>query len=169
MLTHHLWFLTKTTAVPAEKLGFIEASTKNGLKYLEKDQLVVLFPEGENGNFKPTSKAYKLQEFKRGFVRMALKTQSPVIPSLVIGAEETHINLRKLRFSKYLYGLVLPLPLNILPLPVKWKIKIFDPIELPYGPEAADDKELVHEICNDIQEQMQEALNNELKKRKSLF
>ncbi len=169
VLTHHLWFLTKTTSVPAEKLGFIEATTDNGLKYLEREQLVVLFPEGEHGNFKPSSEAYRLQEFKRGFIRMALKTQSPIIPTLVIGAEETHINLRKLNFSKYLYGLVLPLPLNIIPLPIKWKIKIFDPLYLPYGPDAADNTELVHELANDIREQMQQALNKELKERKSVF
>src|SRR3954471_1959585 len=50
VLTHHLWFLNKTTAIPANKLGFIEATTANGIKALKKQQLVMLFPEGEYGN-----------------------------------------------------------------------------------------------------------------------
>ena len=44
VLTHHLWFLTKTTAIPASRLGFVEATTDNGLKFLNHNQMVVLFP-----------------------------------------------------------------------------------------------------------------------------
>lgn len=169
VLTHHLWFLNKTTAIPAQKLGFIEATTDNGIKALEKKQIVVLFPEGEYGNFKPSSKAYHLQEFKRGFVRMALQTGSPIIPTLVIGAEETHVNLSRLKLTRFLRGVVLPLPLNIIPLPSKWRIIFMEPIKLPYKKESANDRELVHELAEEIKEKMQERLNLELKKRDSVF
>lgn len=169
ILTHHLWFINKTTTLVANKLGFVEATFANGLKFLGKNQLVVLFPEGEYGNFKPTSKAYRLQEFKRGFVRMALQSKSPIIPTLVIGAEETHINLSRLRLPNQLRHLILPLPLNLIPLPARWKMKFLDPIYLPFKPEAADDSDLVHEICGDIRERMQRAINQELAKRKSVF
>jgi 1-acyl-sn-glycerol-3-phosphate acyltransferase len=169
VLTHHLWFLTKTTSIPANKLGFIEATTENGLKYLKRKQLVVLFPEGEYGNFKPSSKAYELQEFKRGFVRMALETGAPIIPALIIGAEESHVNLSRLKLTKFLRGVVLPLPLNLIPLPSKWKIIFMDPIKLPYERKAANDRELVKELAEEIQEKMQARLNAELKKRGSAF
>lgn len=167
ILTHQLWFINQLTAVPAQKLGFTEASFENGMHALDRNNLLVLFPEGEYGNFKPTSKAYQLQEFKRGFVRMALKTQAPIIPTLVIGAEETHINLRQLKLGKLLPGITAPLPLNILPLPVKWKIIFLEPVHLPYEASAIDDRELVHEIASELQEQMQEALSAEIVKRGS--
>ncbi len=169
VLTHHFWFLTKATAIPAEKVGFIEASMANGMAQLKKNNLVVLFPEGEYGNFKPTAKRYHLQEFKRGFIRMALKRQCPIVPTLVLGAEETHINLAQLKFTKYLRGVVLPLPLNVIPLPARWKIKFLPPIYLPYKAEAADDSELVKEIAQDIREQMQAAISEEVSKRGSAF
>lgn len=169
VLTHHLWFLNKTTAIPAQKLGFIEATTENGMKSLRKKQLVVLFPEGEYGNFKPSSKAYQLQEFKRGFVRMALANNAPIVPALVIGAEETHVNLKRLKLTKFLRGVILPIPLNVIPLPSKWKIIFMEPIHLPYKKNAADDRELVREIAEEIQEKMQERLNQELKTRGSVF
>lgn len=169
VLTHHLWFLTKTTAIPAQKMGFTEATIENGLQALHKNNLVVIFPEGEKGNFKPTSQMYELQEFRRGFIRLALETQSPIIPTLIVGAEETHINLSQLKLTKYLRGLVLPLPLNVLPLPVKWKIKFLPPIYLPYKKEAAQDRDLVLELAAEIQEQMQDALAEEMHKRSGLF
>ena len=54
------------------------------------------------GNFKASSNRYHLQEFKRGFIRMALLTKAPIIPTLIIGAEETHINLKQLKLAKYI-------------------------------------------------------------------
>ena len=169
VLTHHLWFLTQTTSLPAHKLGFVEATRENGLKFLKRNQQVVIFPEGENGNFKPSSQAYHLQEFKRGFIRMALITQTPIVPCLIIGAEETHINLKKLKLTKFLRGLVLPLPLNVIPLPAKWKITFLEPITLPFPPSSADDREVVLELAQMVREKMQKALNHELKERKSIY
>lgn len=169
VLTHHLWYLTKATAIPAEKVGFIEATMSNALAQLGKNNLVVLFPEGEYGNFKPTAQRYHLQRFRSGFVRLALIKQCPIIPTLILGAEETHINLAQLKFTKYLRGVVLPLPLNVIPLPAKWKIKILPPIHLPYQASAADDRDLVDDLCADIREQMQRAISDEVAKRGSIF
>ena len=169
VMTHHLFFLTKTTSIPANKMGFTEASIENGTNALKKNNLIILFPEGENGNFKPSTKMYQLQDFKTGFVRLAILTQSPIVPTLIIGAEEASINISQLKFTKFLRGIVLPVPLNIIPLPVKWKIKFLPPIYLPYKPDSANDRDLMMEVADDIQEQMQEALTEESLKRHSLF
>lgn len=169
ILTHHFWFLTQTTAIPAQKMGFTEATYENGLSLLKKGNAIVLFPEGEQGNFKPTSERYQLQEFKRGFVRLALETQSPIVPVVILGAEETHINLKKLKLTKFLKGSVIPLPLNIIPLPAKWRIRFLKPIKLPYPASAKDDEELVHEITLDIQEKIQSAITEEMEKRGNPF
>lgn len=163
VLTHHLWFLTESTSIPAHKLGFFEATYENGIQFLNNQQMIILFPEGEHGNFKPSSKRYQLQEFKRGFVRMSLETGAPIVPTIILGAEETHINLKKLKFTKYLRGLVLPLPLNIIPLPAKWKIIFKKPVQYPYASEKISDSELMHELAFDIQEKMQNHINHEIK------
>lgn len=169
ILTHHLWFFSNFTAETANKFGFIEATMQNGLNLLNKNNLVVIFPEGEMGNFKASSNKYRLQEFKRGFVRMALTTQSPIVPCLIFGAEEANINLRQLKIAKYLLGSVLPLPLNVVPFPSKWKIKFLPPIDLPFAPDAVNDTELVHDIANDIKDKMQEEINKELAQRKFVY
>ena len=166
VLTHHFWFLTDLLATTANKVGFIEANTKNGIEQLKKNNLVVIFPEGEHGNFKASTKRYHLQEFKRGFVRMALEAQCPIIPTLIIGAEETHLSLKPLKiFEKT----IIPLPLNIIPLPARWKIKFLAPIKLPYQKTAMMDEDLILETAQQIRESMQKALADELLKRKSIY
>lgn len=169
VLTHHFWFLTETTAIPAQKMGFTEATYENGVNALKKGNAIVIFPEGEHGNFKPTKERYQLQEFKRGFVRMALECQCPIVPAVIIGAEETHINLKTLKFTKFLKGSVIPLPLNVIPLPAKWRIRFLQPIYLPYKPSAVNDAELVHEIAQDVQEKIQTAIEQEIEIRGNPF
>lgn len=169
ILTHTFWFLHKFTQIPAEKLGFIKATYENGVRSLNKNNLVLIFPEGESGNFKPTIEAYQLQEFRRGFVRMALETEAPIIPVMVIGAEETHINLAQLSVGKWVKGLSIPLPLNLIPLPSKWKIVFMPPIYLPYSASQVNDVDLVRELAEDLQEKMQANLNRLLEQRKTIF
>jgi 1-acyl-sn-glycerol-3-phosphate acyltransferase len=170
VLAHKAWFLGDIKII-SEKMGMTPASTENGIRLLRKNNLVILFPEGEYGNYKPTSERYKLQEFHTGFVRMSLATSAPIIPTLVIGAEESSINLASLKFTKYLKGQVIPIPLTTLPLPAKWKIKFFEPIYLNqnYKPEDAQNYEKVKMIANEVRAKMQNLLDNELKNRKWIF
>ena len=169
VMTHFLWFLTQTTAIPAQRLGFMEATSQNGINLLKEGNLVILFPEGEKGNFKPTTQKYQLQEFRRGFVRWAIETKSPIIPTLIIGAEESQINLAQLELPFFIKKLILPLPINLIPLPSRWKIIFLPPVYLPYDSSAANHNDLVHEITADIQEKMQIALTTEIHSRKSIY
>jgi 1-acyl-sn-glycerol-3-phosphate acyltransferase len=169
VLTHKLWFLTKLTAKPAKKLGFIKAKTENGIKTLHNENLLLIFPEGEDGNFKPTSKKYQLQPFRAGLVRMAVETGAPIIPTLVIGAEEANLNLAHVKFRKVFKGLSLPIPLNLVPFPTKWKIIFLPKFELKYGIEALYDEARIQEMAQDLRRHSQEELDKELKKRDSIF
>jgi 1-acyl-sn-glycerol-3-phosphate acyltransferase len=168
LVAHKLWFLGEPVKVVSSKMGLVEADMNQCLKILGRDELLILFPEGEAGNFKPTHRRYRLQEFKRGFVRLAMITGAPIVPSYVIGAEETHINLRSLRFSKYIFGTIIPIPLNIIPLPVKWRIGFLPPIHLTgYSPADAMDRKKVFDVTREVKRIVQKAIIDELRKRKA--
>lgn len=169
VLTHKLWFSTDFSQRAAQKMGFYEANYENGLQFLKRKNAVVIFPEGEDGNFKSSGKMYTLQEFKRGFLRMAIETQSPIIPTLIIGAEESNFTLKKLTMNTLFKGLKLPLPLNLIPLPAKWRIVFLEPIYLPYDVTILEDHTFIREIASDIQELMQERMRAEIKKRGSIY
>ncbi len=170
MLAHPLWFVGPNIKVLAKSLGLDEADKDTGSRLLKKGNIVVLFPEGAEGNFKPTAERYHLQEFKRGFVRMAMSAKSPIIPTVVIGAEEANINLSSISVTKYLKGTVIPIPLNVLPLPSKWKIIFLPPYDMSkYSAKDAADKELVHRVANEIREMIQSRINAELKRREWIY
>lgn len=169
IITHKLWFIVPEISVHAKKLGLIPATFDNGLKILKKKELLVLFPEGEEGNFKPTKYRYRLRPFRRGFVRLALTTGAPIIPAVVIGAEESNITLSQIRLAQPLLGVLIPVPLNVLPLPAKWHIRYLPPIYLEKAPEKANDIEYVTKISRHIRRQLQKDLNELLRERKTIF
>lgn len=170
ILAHPLWFVGPNIRILARKMGLEEADKTAGERLLRAGECVMIFPEGAAGNFKPTAKRYQLQEFRRGFVRMAMATKAPIVPTVVIGAEETNINLSAISLTKVLKGTIIPLPLNILPLPAKWKIIFLPPVPMSaYTRKDAADTELVHKISESIRASIQNKIDEELKKREWIY
>ena len=165
VLLHRLWFTGGLLGPPARSLGFLEATYANGLTALKRNQVVILFPEGEAGNFKPTKERYRLREFRQGFVRMAARTHAPIVPVLILGAEESHINLGQVRLFNHL----LPLPFNIFPLPAKWKIRILPPVRLLAGPRELRIEGRAGDFAKKIRRKMQTELRRELSQRRYIF
>ena len=79
------------------KVGGVVASPYNALRMLEQDKLVAVFPEGVKGTGKPYSERYRLRRFGRGgFVEIALRTGSPIVPVAVVGSEEIYPKIAEL-------------------------------------------------------------------------
>lgn len=169
IIAHKLWFLRPEIAVRAEKMGLVPATYENGREILESGEALLLFPEGEEGNFKPTASRYRLRRFRRGFVRLALATGVPIVPAVVIGAEETHITLSQIRWAKEVLGIIIPVPLNVIPLPAKWKIVFMKPIVYAKAPEKVDDMAYVTKKSREVRLLLQKELHRQLKVRKRVF
>jgi 1-acyl-sn-glycerol-3-phosphate acyltransferase len=169
IIAHKLWFLRPEISVHAKELGLVPATYENGLKIIEDGEPLILFPEGEEGNFKPTSYRYRLRRFRRGFVRLALATGAPIIPASVVGAEETNITLTQLRWAKQVIGIVVPVPLNVLPLPAKWEIRFGKPIRIAKDPEKLHDMAYVTKVSREVRLALQKQLHAQLKHRKHIY
>lgn len=162
------------------KLGQTLANEENGIRLLEQGEIVLVFPEGIKGISKLYKDRYKLARFGRGgFVRMALKTSTPIIPVSVVGAEETYITFRQTRFISKLIGYpFLPISLRwpwlgllgLVPLPTKWYIDFGAPIQLDrYGDGADEDIVLVSQLTNQVRNTIQNMIYQRLGERKSIF
>ncbi|MCW2927105.1 MAG: hypothetical protein JWM86_1073 [Thermoleophilia bacterium] len=160
--------------------GQVLASSPNAYELLKRDQLIAVFPEGVKGMAKPFSERYNLQRFGRGgFVRIALRTQTPIIPVAVVGSEEIYPKIANMPIVNRLIGApfvpVTPLfPLfglaGLIPLPSKWHIEFCDPIDVTqYPAEAADDRAFVLELSERVRATIQERLKANLLKRRTPF
>src|SRR5450631_3665095 len=80
-------------------MGEVRACPENGERLLMRDELVGVFPEGVKGVGKYFRDRYRLARFGRGgFVRLALRTRSPIIPVSIVGAEETYPMISSMNF-----------------------------------------------------------------------
>ena len=110
------------------RLGAVRACPENAERLLRQDRLVAAFPEGSQGSGKLFRQRYQLQRFGRGgYVKLALKHGAPILPTAIIGAEETNPLLRRARILGRSFGTdYLPItptfpwlgPLGLLPAPV---------------------------------------------------
>ena len=162
------------------KMGQTIANEENGIRLLKQEQLVAVFPEGIKGVGKLYKDRYKLARFGRGgFVRMALKTQSPIVPVSVVGAEEIYISLYNAKAIARLIGfpffpITITWPwfglLGVVPLPTKWYIDFGEPIPTDsYPPDSYSNFNLVSQITDQVRNTVQNAIDQRLAERKSVF
>jgi 1-acyl-sn-glycerol-3-phosphate acyltransferase len=162
------------------RTGGVRASQENAERLLNKDHLVAVFPEGVKGIGKYYKERYHLQRFGRGgFIKLALRTGSPVIPVAVIGAEEIHPILYKSSLLAKPFGIpyipftpTLPLlgPLGLIPFPTKWSIYFGKPIDLSkYGKKTLEDELAVHRLSEMVRQTIQKMITEALKQRKSVW
>jgi 1-acyl-sn-glycerol-3-phosphate acyltransferase len=167
-------------SVTMRKLGGVVASPYNALRLLEQDELVAVFPEGVKGAGKPFKERYRLQRFGRGgFVELALRTGSPIVPVAVVGSEEIYPKVGEAPPLARLIGApyfpltpTFPLlgPLGVIPLPSRWRIQFGEPIDTArFGPDAAEDRSFVFELSEQVRESIQQLVYQNLVERGSAF
>src|SRR5262249_25795039 len=83
------------------RVGQVVGVPENAGRLLELGEAILVFPEGVRGINKSFVERYRLMEFGLGFMRLALETDTPILPIAVIGAEEQYVSFGNLeRFAK---------------------------------------------------------------------
>jgi 1-acyl-sn-glycerol-3-phosphate acyltransferase len=162
------------------RIGAVRACQENAERLLKKDNLVAVFPEGVKGIGKLYRDRYKLQRFGRGgFIRLCLRTRTPLVPCAIVGAEEASPLLYRDEVLSRAVGLpYLPVtptfpwfgPLGLIPAPTKWRILFGERIDFEgHGPEAAEDHVLVGRLADKVRSSIQQMLDRSLDERRSVW
>jgi 1-acyl-sn-glycerol-3-phosphate acyltransferase len=164
----------------SNRIGAVRACQENAERLLHHGALVAVFPEGMKGIGKLFRDRYKLQRFGRGgFVKLCLRTRTPVVPVAIIGSEETNPMLARVEYLARELGVpylpvtpTFPLlgPLGLLPAPTKWKMFFGTPIDFQsYGAESAEDEILVGRLAERVRGEIQSMLDRALAERRSVW
>lgn len=178
-LAYDLLFAYPVVGPLLPKLGMLPANHDNGRRALERGAPVVVFPGGDHEVFRPWTHRNRI-EFAghKGFVSLAIAAGVPVVPMTIHGAHQsTFVLTRGDAIAKRL-GLtrlrvkVLPLIVNIpfgitpafvpsVPLPAKVTLALGRPLEWSrrYGPDQADDPEVLQRCYDEITGVMQATLD----------
>jgi 1-acyl-sn-glycerol-3-phosphate acyltransferase len=174
-LAHNL-VLAMPTLGSLRKFGTVAASPENARKALDSGAALLVYPGGDYEVHRPSWERHRV-DFgdRKGFIRLALEQDVPVVPVVSIGGQETALFLtrggglaRMLRVDRLFRLKVLPISialpwgLNVgdmlghIPLPSKITIETLPAINLrqEFGPEPD-----VQEIYDHIIRLMQDTLD----------
>jgi 1-acyl-sn-glycerol-3-phosphate acyltransferase len=149
-LAHDMVFRVPGIREMVARWGTVPASPENMELALNRGAALLVYPGGDWETYRPSWESAKIDfAGRRGFARLALEYNVPVVPVVAIGGQETGLFLgrgsrlsRALRLDKSLRLKVLPpvlgppfgttildLPLRV-PLPAKITVSVGQPIDL---------------------------------------
>lgn len=157
------------------RVGQILGTPDNARALLEREEALLVFPEGVRGINKLWWERYQLQQFGLGFMRLALETKTPIVPVAVIGSEEQAPSLGNLKpLAKLLKMPAVPLLPQLLvpilgwaPLPTKYRLYFGEPIY--FEGDANDEDNVISEKVEEVRRHMQEMITFGLKNRRAVF
>ena len=161
------WFL---------RWGQVTGLPDNCRRLLDNDECVLVFPEGARGISKPFRDRYKMTAFGHGFLRLALETNTPIVPVAVVGAEEQTFNLYDVKVLAKLFHMpafpvtpLMPLlgPLAMLPAPVKYRVYFGEPLQ--FQGDANDDEAVIAPKVATVRAAIQAMLERGLAERKGWY
>ena len=127
------------------RTGQVVGSPENARRLLQREETIIVFPEGSRGISKPITRRYRLEPFGLGFMRLALETRTPILPVAIVGSEEQYVSVANLKRIAGLLGMpALPIVPQLAlglwaPLPVKYRLYFGEPMHFEGDPDDEDD------------------------------
>lgn len=180
----NIWKIIPHLGRHAAKCGAIQAKPHMATAALRQNAPVLVYPGGLKDVFRPYSMRHQIYfAGHRGFIRLALQEEAPIVPMVSQGAHSTLIvlaeiydQLKQLHEAgmPWLFGIdpeVFPIylglpwgvgigPLPNIPFPVQIRTRVGAPITFErYGVEASQDTDYVRTCYEQVKAQMQQELD----------
>ncbi|MEM9164441.1 MAG: lysophospholipid acyltransferase family protein [Cyanobacteria bacterium P01_F01_bin.4] len=186
LMHRKVWQVNPQAADYAARLGAVPAEAKVAIAALHQGASVLVYPGGAQDVFRPHSQRNQIHLANRkGFIKLALRENVPIVPLVAHGAHDTLIvlgdlykQLKQLNewgllpwwrdidpevFPIYLglpWGVALG-PLPNIPLPAQIYTHVCKPVRFErYGRESAQDLAYVDKCYERVEQAMQAALDN---------
>jgi 1-acyl-sn-glycerol-3-phosphate acyltransferase len=152
------------------RMGQIVGTPENCRRLLGAGEAILVFPEGTRGIAKLWPQRYQLQDFGLGFMRLALETDTPVVPVAVVGAEEQAPALLDLKPLARLLGMpAFPVTPTGIPFPLPTKYRIYFGEPLRFTGRADDEDSELDKKVRTVKGAIQTLLNQGLRERQGVF
>ncbi|NJO95802.1 MAG: acyltransferase family protein [Pleurocapsa sp. CRU_1_2] len=189
-----VWQALPGLARLAAQVGTIQPHPDLVRAALRKDAAVLIYPGGAKDVFRPYSLRNKIYfHGHKGFIKLALQEEAPIVPFISHGAHSTLIvladiypQLQQLHkwgmpwlggFDPGVFPIYLGLPWVIgvgplpnIPLPIPMHTRVCSPIIFErYGQEASRDREYVEQCYHRVIQQMQQELDRLVQEKEGFW
>jgi 1-acyl-sn-glycerol-3-phosphate acyltransferase len=171
-LGEHAWWEVPFLRRVAAAVGTVDGTPENADRLLAQNELVLVLPGGLREAVKPRELRYRLLWGHRyGFIRAAIRNQTPIVPLASIGADDLFdfVGNAYRRGERWLRrtGIPIPLPSRVFPIPhlVRLRFIFGDPIQPRLSPEQAGDEDAVRRLHHEVEGALHEIIETELARR----
>ncbi len=158
------------------RCGQLVGTRANARRLLERSEALLVFPEGARGISKTFDHRYQLVDFGHGFMRLALETDTPIVPIGVVGAEEQAPAFYDAQAVARLLGApAFPItptfpwlgPAGLWPYPVRYRIVFGEPLHFEGDPN--EEEALIAGKVERVRTAIRRLLDTELARRRHIF
>jgi len=156
------------------RVGQVTGVPENATRLLQQGEALLVFPEGVRGVAKTFEHRYQLADFGSGFMRLAIETETPIVPVAVVGAEEQYISVANFDALAKVLGMpafpIVPqllVPGGQLPLPTRYRLWFGEPMR--FVGDIDDDDAVLEEKVWLVRQTVQAMLTKALAERKHVF
>jgi 1-acyl-sn-glycerol-3-phosphate acyltransferase len=148
------------------EIGQVTGLPENCVNLLENERLLMVFPEGLRGVGKLYSERYQLKRFGTGFMRLALQTNTPIIPTAFVGGEEAHPTMFKLNWLANMIGVPYwPVPPHLIPLPLPLNCELYYGEPIQFEGDGSESDETILNYIHKVKEEIRDQINRGLERR----
>ncbi|MBW2463043.1 MAG: acyltransferase family protein [Deltaproteobacteria bacterium] len=153
------------------RTGQLTGLPKNCERLLTDDEAAVMvFPEGERGGGRVWKDRYKIMGFGQGFMRLAMRTNTPIVPFGFVGGEEMCRSFSRMKPLARLMGApYVPLTPTIVPLPLPAKVHITFGEPMRFEGSGDEDDDVVLPNVRRVEEAVKSLIDQGLERRTGVF
>ena len=129
----------------SSRCGQLTGLPEHAQRLLEDDRVLLVFPEGSRGTAKLWKERWSLVDFGTGFVRLALRTKTPIVPFGFIGGGDAIPTISNLYGLGKLVGVpYIPVTPWLLPLPRPVKLEVHYGAPIVFEGTGAEEDDVIH-------------------------
>ena len=153
----------------SSRMGQLTGLPEHAVQLLKDDRMLLVFPEGARGTAKLRKEQYSLVRFGTGFVRLALQTNTPIVPFAFLGGGDifpTVMNLYTL--GKLVGAPYIPVTPYLLPIPLPRPCQIYYGEPMHFEGSGYEDDEVIEEYVEQVKQKIAALIEQGREERKLL-
>jgi 1-acyl-sn-glycerol-3-phosphate acyltransferase len=154
----------------ANRMGQFTGLPEHAIKLLHDERLLMVFPEGARGTAKLYPARNSLVHFGPGFMRLALKTQTPIVPIGYVGGGEALPTIANAYGLGRLLGApYIPITPYLLPIPLPARVGIHYGEPMRFEGNGTEDDEVIAHYVDLVKASIATLIEDGRARRRSLL
>ena len=150
------------------RVGQFTGLPEHAIRLLEDDRPLMFFPEGGRGTSKLYKDRYRLARFDTNFMRIALRTGSPIVPFAFVGGDEVLPTVFDFKPLARLLGTPYwPVPPYILPIPLPRSCQIHYGEPMKFEGDGREPDDVIDHYVTQVRTQIEALIGDARRFRKT--